>query len=76
MFVLIGPVLRDRLEASTHRKEGKMKKWIINTLIGLFVLFCLYFTYVKPEQAANMVLVLPKAIDSLGIFFETIAKGI
>ena len=52
-----------------------MEKWIRIILIALLVMFAVYYLYTRPEAAADFVKMVLGIFDSLGRFFEHLAKN-
>ena len=51
-----------------------MNKWIKSTLVALLVMFAIFYLYTRPVQAAEFVKAALGMIDSIGRFFDTLAR--
>ena len=51
-----------------------MQKWIKQFIIVLLVAFAVFYLYTRPEAAAGVVKIIPRFVDSLGVFFTELAR--
>ncbi|MFT3877943.1 MAG: hypothetical protein QM708_16210 [Propioniciclava sp.] len=51
-----------------------MEKWIRTILIALVIMFAIYMLYTRPESAAGFVKTIFGIFESIGRFFESLAK--
>lgn len=52
-----------------------MGKWIRTILLALLVMFAIFYLYTRPEAAAEFVKVVFGIFDSIGRFFDSLARG-
>lgn len=52
-----------------------MGKWIRTVLLALLVMFAIFYLYTRPESAAEFVKIIVGTFDSIGRFFDSLARG-
>ncbi|MBB1500746.1 hypothetical protein H5397_04745 [Propioniciclava sp. MC1683] len=55
--------------------EAAMGKWIRTILLALLVMFAIFYLYTRPEAAAEFVKFIFGIFDSIGRFFDSLARG-
>lgn len=51
-----------------------MGKWIKTIVLALIVMFAIFYLYTRPEAAAEFVRSLFHIFDSIGRFFDSLAR--